>query len=242
MSVRIQDTDGVRTITLDRPEKRNALTDRMLDAAATAIETVGDAGCILLLGAGRVFSAGFDLKAADERTAPGVLQAQILSLSRVLEAIGDCAVPVVVGAQRAAIAGASAIVSAADLVVADRAAVIGYPVTRLGISPAVSGPTLERAALGAARALLLDPRTVTAQRAHELGLVHELVDAPDGVGTAAGALAASIASKPGGGVRATKAWVRTVSGAIDHAAAREASLASIDSETIERLRSEVWSR
>lgn len=242
MSVRVQDAGGVRTIAFDRPEKRNALTAEMLEATRAAIAEAEAARVVLLLGEGRVFSAGFDLRSADETTAERVLHAQITSLAGVLQAIDACPVPVAVGVQRAGIAGASAILSAADLVVADRAATLGYPVTRLGISPAVSGASLAGAALGAARALMLEPAPFTAERGLELGLVHELVDEPEEVGPRATELARQIADKPAGGVAATKAWVRELSGETDFAAARDASLASIDADTIERLRAEVWNR
>lgn len=204
MNVRIDQIGSVTEIVLDRPDHRNALTPAMLDAVRDAMGTVDR--CALLRGEGRVFCAGFDLAMC---VADDVVLAQLLSgLDATIRAMRACPAPIVLAAHGGAIAGGCALLAGADVVVCDRKASLGYPVTRLGISPAVSAPSLTEAiGHGAARARVLDPGVVTGEEAHRVGLVHELTPSRDDVLIRAREVAAALASKPVVGVRATKAWL-----------------------------------
>src|SRR5690606_11893621 len=111
---------------------------------------------------------------------------------------------------------------------------IGYPVVRLGISPAVSAPFL-RAAVhdGPARARFLDHAPIDARRAHELGLASELVESPDAAAPRARERARVLASKPGSAAASTKRWLLDIEHATqrtpdDAAAGLAASLALTD--------------
>jgi len=120
-------------------------------------------------------------------------------------------VPVVVACHGAALAGGCAIVASADFAVADRAAKLGYPVVLLGVSPAVSGPTLlPRIGSGPARLRMLDPGLIDAVEAARLGLVSALADSPDAVGALANRAAMDFASKDGPAARQTKRWLNVV--------------------------------
>ena len=102
----------------------------------------------------------------------------------------------------------------ADLVIADRAAKLGYPVVRLGVSPAVSAPTLNSQVLpGPARRLMLNPTLIDGTEAHRLGMVHVLVDQAADVLPSALARAQDLASKPPEALAATRAWLREVEAA-----------------------------
>jgi methylglutaconyl-CoA hydratase len=199
-------------IVLDRPDKRNALTPAMLCAACEAArELIGDPAvqAIVLRSEGETFCAGFDLDAChdDESALPSLLS----SLAELIGLLRGAPKPVVIGVQGAAVAGAAALLTAADLVVADMQAKIGYPVVRLGISPAVSAPTLASViGTGAARARLLNPELIDAERAHELGWVHVLVSIREDVRPRAQIEAAKLADKPPHALAQTKAWLNEV--------------------------------
>ncbi len=219
---------GVVEIIIDRPEKRNALTPDMqrnlTDALARAHES--HARAVLLSGAGDVFCAGFDLALC--RDDPSAMGDLLSTLSRALRAIRRLSCPVVVAAQSAAVAGGCALLSACDIVVADRAATLGYPVVRLGVSPAVTSPLL-RLSLNPARTRerLLDPATITGERAHELGLVHHLADTPPQVRPRALALASDLAAKPPHALSVTKRWLNELDGSDNDALFTDALRASL---------------
>jgi methylglutaconyl-CoA hydratase len=232
---------GLCAITLDRPDKRNALTPAMLDGLTDAVRRADDASAVLVLGTGRVFCAGFDLDLcrndpADQPT----LRALLDGLSGMVRAMRACPAPVVVAAHGAAIAGGAAILGGADIVVADREAKIGYPVVRLGISPAVSMPFVAaQAGVGPARRLGLDPGLIDGAKALSMGLVHELVETREEVVGRAREIAAEIAAKPRGGVRATKAWLNELV-RVDGGAGLEASLGLVGSEESRVMLARAW--
>lgn len=238
---------GVGEIVLDRAAKRNALTPAMLgrvrDAAQRLSEDDG-VGCILVRGEGAVFCAGFDLTLCrDDSEALGEL---LGGLSHAVRALRRARQPVVVAAHGAAIAGGCALLGGGDFVVADREAKMGYPVVTLGISPAVSAPTL-RGTVGdrAMRRRLLDPALMTGVEAHDAGLVSHLVDQREQVDVVARGLAAALAAKPPGAMAATKRWVNELDPGADEAgfdSALEASLALVGSEEERSLLPRVWER
>lgn len=98
---------------------------------------------ILLSGNGPTFCAGFDLSLCkDDETA---LDALLTGLSRVVQSLRTASQPVVVAIHGAAVAGGCALIGGADVIVATRDAKMGYPVVKLGISPAVNAPFIARA-------------------------------------------------------------------------------------------------
>jgi methylglutaconyl-CoA hydratase len=242
--IRVETADRVRTVTLDRADKRNALTPTMLGELAAAFAIADNSGAVLVRGEGRVFCAGFDLDLCkDDPDDQPTMRALLQELSRALRAMRACPVPVVLAAHGAAIAGGCALLGGADLVVSDRDAKLGYPVVRLGVSPAVSAPLLRLGVGdGAARRLLLDPGLTIGERAHTLGLVHELVESREQVGPCAHELAKSLASRPEGGMIATKRWLNEIDGGTDDAldAGLAASLSLIGGEEANRMLQEVW--
>ncbi len=217
----------VGLLMLDRPDKRNALTPEMLaELPGAARRLAQDCRAIVLGGEGRAFCAGFDLKmcAADETGA--TMRALLEGLGRGVAALRSLDVPVVAAAHGAAIAGGAALLGGADVVVADRGAKIGYPVVRIGVSPAVSAPTLAHAmGAGGARARLLHPEIIDGDEAHARGLVHELVEEHGQVLDRAVAIARSMASKPGEGVVATRRWVNEIESGLTPLGAEAGELA-----------------
>ncbi|MCA9292319.1 MAG: hydroxymethylglutaryl-CoA lyase [Phycisphaerales bacterium] len=199
-------------VVLDRPEKRNALTPAMLDAIITAIDELAhddSVHAIVLRGEGKSFCAGFDLDVC--HSDPEALPALLKGLSAAVRAMRAAPKAVVVGVQGAAVAGGCALLGGADFVVADEVAKFGYPVTLLGISPAVSAPTLRAmTAGGPARTRLLEPKLIDAAEARQIGLVHQVVQLPEDVTPRAQLRAQEFAAKPPQAFATTKAWLNEI--------------------------------
>ena len=245
--IRTERRNQVAHLILDRPDKRNALTDRMLTSLIEyANELAGDdsVNCILLRGEGSVFCAGFDLIACQHDDQ--LLSRLLTGLSRAIRVIRRAPQPVVVAAHGAAIAGGCALLGAGDIVITDQRAKLGYPVVSLGISPAVSAPSLAHlTGLGQARRLLLKPSIISGEQATTLGLAHICADIPEDVTPKAQKLADQLASKPPHALRTTKRWLNEVDASIQDDSfdnALNASLALVNSEEERRLLPQVWSR
>lgn len=238
---------GVTTIALARPEKKNALTPEMLNGLCAAINSAAtDSACraILFRGEGDAFCAGFDLSLC--RDDDNVLRELLEGLSRAIVALRAAPQPVVIVAHGAAIAGGCALLGGGDYVVTDAAAKVGYPVTRLGISPAVSAPfILPHVGPGSSRARLLDSTLINGAEARSIGLAHECAAGADEARARAEQVASDLAAKPAVGLRATKQWLNDLDGAMrDDRAARalSVSLGLVGSaEQAERL-AQLWKR
>lgn len=206
------ETQGdLSVITLDRAQKRNAMLPEMLEGLLAAIEASGDARAVVLIGAGKTFCAGFDLKACAADPSGETMRALLSGLSSCVRAMRACPAPVVLGVHGAAVAGGCALLGGADVVVAARDAKLGYPVVKIGVSPAVSSPfMLASMTPGVVRSRLVDTELVDGARAFELGMVHALVDTADEVHAHAMELGRSIAQKPGVGCLTTKRWLNEI--------------------------------
>lgn len=239
---------GVAHLVLDRPDKRNALTVEMLDHLAHHALALADddsVRCIILRGQGPAFCAGFDLMLAkDDDT---MLARMLTGLSTAIRALRRMPQPVIAAAHGAAIAGGCALLGAADLVLTDQHAKLGYPVVTLGVSPAVSAPSLANLTGPAhARELLLNPSIISGLEAARLGLAHKCVDIPEDVIPATQKIADQLAAKPPGALRTTKQWLNEIDGSAADAsfdAALNASLARVNSEEERALLAQhVWNR
>lgn len=234
--------DHVAILSLNDPTKRNALSMGMFDALDAALETVRrDAGTrvILLRGEGPAFCAGFDLGAAVEH--PAVMNAFIERLSTLLRAIRRLPQPVIASVHGAAVAGGCAIVSACDVVFVEATAKLGYPVHRIGLSPAVTLPTLiPKVGDGAARALVMSGELIDGVQAVRLGLATHRAEGEAALGSAALAFAHDLSRKPPGAVRETKAWLNELDGSLDddqfNLPARDSARFAEDPASVELLR------
>lgn len=220
----------IALVLLDRPEKRNALTPEMMASLGSTCESAAAAhDAIVLAGEGRLFCTGFDLSLCKATPDGSAMRALLTGLSRVCSALRRSPKPVVVAAHGAAIAGGCALLGGADVVVSDPEARLGYPVTRIGVSPAVSAPFLAlNVTCGVAREMLLLPELLTGEEAHARGLVHELAPSREAVRTRAIDIAATLAEKPAHALAATKDWLNRLEGSDSDGMIRlalEASLA-----------------
>lgn len=219
----------VAEIILDRPAKRNALTPDMLDAITSHAQLLSadpSVRALLLRGEGEVFCSGFDLSLC--RDDSRALAEMLRGLSTAIRTLRRTEKPVVIAARGAAIAGGCALLGGADLVIAHAEARFGYPVLRLGISPAVNAPTLQLAVgARATRERLLDTELISGAEAHRIGLVDRLVDLPEDVVPRSQLEAVKLAEKPPGAFAATKRWLNEIDGSADDAVFDRALAASL---------------
>ncbi len=212
------DIDGpIARITLDDPDRRNALSEAMFDSLMAALDDLTNRDDILVLrldGAGRAFCAGFDLAAAVEH--PAIMGVFIRRLSDLNRSLRHASFVVIAAVQGAALAGGCAMVSACDLVVASRGTRFGYPVHRIGVTPAVTIATLQQVVgSGPARAMLMGGEIIDGGEAHRLGLVSHLVDDDTQTGPAADEIAERIAGHGPRALRETKWWLNELDGSMD---------------------------
>ena len=194
---------GVLTLTLDRPEKRNALSSGLVEALHAALERAdldAEVRVLVLRGAGKDFCAGADL---DELLASADLtlaenEATALRLGALFGRMRALPKPVLTMVHGRALAGGAGLVTACDIAVAGAGAQLGYPEIQRGFVPAMVMTLLRRAAgEKAALDLVLTGRVLGAEEARAVGLVSRVVpDAElDREATAlAGALAAASSS------------------------------------------------
>jgi len=184
-------TDGLVTLTLNRPQKANALTRDMLTALADQIETLSTASppnALIITGRGKVFSAGADLEAAREGLATDPIW------ERLSGAVADAPFLTIAALNGTAAGGSLGMVLACDIRIAVPQATFFYPVMRLGFLPQPSDSKRLAALVGPARAklMLLAGQKITTDDALTFGLVDRVSDTPldDAVALATDALAA----------------------------------------------------
>lgn len=187
--------DGVATITLNRPEKRNAMNGAVLDGLDRSfdeLETRTDVRVIVVRAEGRAFCAGLDLRELNARQR-GEQDAES-GIVALLGKIETSRHPTIAMVQGDALAGGCELALHCDLRVASHAARFGMPLARLGlIVPFRLGQKLvEIVGPAFTKQILLTGRPVHAQRAYEIGMIHELVAEGD-LESATAALARTIA-------------------------------------------------
>ena len=230
----------------DRAEKKNALLPQMLASLVSAIDTASSAHVIVLSGVGSTFCSGFDLSSCRDDPSAAVLRELLVAVGRACEALRRAPCPVVVSAHGAAIAGGCALAASSDFVVTHADAKLGYPVVKLGISPAISGPALATAIGGGpTRARLLDSGLISGTEAARIGLAHECVATLEGCEVRAVELAQELAAKPRHALGYTKRWLNEIDGsthADELVAAVSASLALVGSPEQRELLARVWAK
>lgn len=166
----------VTTVTLNRPDKRNALNTELLSqliAAVAAAEADATQRILVLRGAGPVFCSGLDL---DEAAQPDRAHASADLVAQTLRALAATRLITIAAVQGAAIAGGAGLMSACDFAVATNDAKFGYPEVRRGLVPALIMTFLRRQLRERdARELLLLGKLFDATHAHAIGLVNRVV-------------------------------------------------------------------
>jgi enoyl-CoA hydratase/carnithine racemase len=213
---------GIVTLTLNRPEARNALSLALIEAMNDAmddLERAAAAGMIrvlILSGAGRVFCAGMDLKGVLSDAA--AMGRMLHGLSRFLRRIRRVPIPTIACVQGAAVGGGCGLMVVADLAITHADAKVGYPEVSLGVCPAVVAPWLmKKIGPGRARAMLLTGGTIGGREALECGLVDQLAEREALEGHAR-ELARKLAGGGASALAVTKRWLNELDGSMDEAA------------------------
>lgn len=212
--VRWQAADHVATIVLDRPDKRNALTDEMLDqllAAIDAVERDESVRVLVLRGEGSSFCSGVDL--AEKLAARGTEGAvEFARLIEVFERLDRHPNPTIAVLQGTSLAGGWELALHCDIRFAAPDARFGMPLARLGLVVPYPAAVrlLQIAGVAAATDLLLSGELIDGTRAHALGLATHLI-AADTLQAAAAAHAAKIAALAPLAVREMKRILRHAS-------------------------------
>ena len=229
--------DGVATVTLDRPDKLNALTFEAyadLRDLLAELPQRGDVRVLVVRGSGRAFCSGGDVNeiiGATLSMSPDQLLAFTRMTGEVIRGMRECPVPIIAAVHGMA-AGAGAVIAlAADFRVCTPAARFAFLFTKVGLSGADMGAAylLPRlVGLGHATRLLMLGDTVNADEAFRIGLVSELVEA-DAFEEAVGGLARRLASGPTQAYAQTKALLTreqdmSLSGAVELEAMTQALL------------------
>ena len=176
-----EDRGAVRHIVLNRPEKRNAMSQELLKALGDALRAAAaeeSVHCVVLRGEGPVFSAGVDLNELAEASGePGRLRPfrqVFLDCPNLCE---EMTKPVVCQIHRTCVGGALEVALGCDLRIASSDAQLGLPEVKFGIIPDVGGSTRLPAVVGLGRAkeLIMTARTIGAAEAERIGLVNRVV-------------------------------------------------------------------
>ncbi len=176
----IEDEDALRKITLNRPERRNAMTPEMQMELVAALEDASATGCraLVLTGAGDAFCSGLDLETLHAMGETSLLEARTDAerVARLFLALHEMDMPSIAAVNGPAIAGGAGLAAVCDFTLAAPEAKFGFTETRIGFVPAVVSAFLTlQIGERRARDLLLTGRIVDAQDAHRMGLVNEIV-------------------------------------------------------------------
>ncbi len=200
--------NAVATITLNRPEKRNAISYELIDDLLAAFDEVlhSSAQVLILTGAGKAFCSGMDLdnlKALTGRSPEQNLQ-DSETMARLFRTLYDFPKPTIAAVNGAAIAGGCGLATLCDFTLAVPDAKFGYTEVRIGFLPAIVSTFLSRQ-IGEklARDLLLTGRIIDANEAHRVGLINEVVPTEE-LGERAHQLAAQLMENSPASLRFTK--------------------------------------
>ena len=208
MTVQISDANGVRTVTLDRPQALNAFSEALYDATTVALRDADadpDVAVVLLTGNGRAFSAGNDLHEMAARVTDPDFQSGEYGFPGLMEALLDLRKPLVCAVNGVALGIGTTILGYADLVFMSSTARLKCPFTSLGVAPEAASSYLLPQLMGRQNAawLLLSSEWVSAAEAHRMGIAWQVCE-PDDLLPEARRHAEVLASRPVSSLMAVK--------------------------------------
>ncbi len=192
--------DRIATITVNRPDKLNALNDALMAELGWAIEearTRDDVGAVLLTGAGRAFVAGADIgELVSQNAVEGKARAE--RGQRTFRAFESCCKPTLAAVNGFALGGGCELAMACHIRIASEAAKFGQPEVKLGIVPGYGGTQRLPRLVGRGRALqlLLTGEIIDAAEAYRIGLVNRVVPGTELIEHSRALLAGMIAHGP----------------------------------------------
>ena len=207
-TIQYTEAQGIATITLNRPYKRNAISYELIDDLIAALKQASDAPAqvVVLTGAGTAFCSGMDmenLKQITGRTNEQNIQ-DSETMASLFRTLYDFPKPTIAAVNGPAIAGGTGLATLCDFTLAVPEAKFGYTEVRIGFVPAiVSSFLIANIGEKRARDLLLTGRIFGAEEANRLGLVNEIV-APERLMPRALELAAQLMENSPASLRATK--------------------------------------
>ena len=179
-TILVEESASIRTITLNRPERRNAITPEMQIELISALEDAASSSCrvLVLAGAGEAFCSGLDLSAlhAAQNKSAAEHRLDAERIGRLFLALYELPIPTIAAVRGAAIAGGAGLAIICDFTLATPAAKFGFTEARIGFVPALVSAFLALQIGGKhSRDLLLTGRFFDAEEAYRVGLVNELV-------------------------------------------------------------------
>jgi methylglutaconyl-CoA hydratase len=220
-STLLLDTTGhLATITLNRPEKRNALSAAMIGELQTALDAVekSHARVGILTGSGKAFCAGMDLEmlSAIAQQSAAENQEDSRRMAKMFRRIWSFSKPLIAAVNGAALAGGCGIATLCDFTLAASEAKFGYTEVKIGFLPAIVSVFLTRQ-IGEKRTrdLLLTGRIVDAAEAKEIGLVNEIVPAEKLMDRARELAETLIAASPSSLTRAKRLLTSAAAASVD---------------------------
>ncbi|MEM7060470.1 MAG: crotonase/enoyl-CoA hydratase family protein [Pseudomonadota bacterium] len=228
------DDRGVSTLTLDLPEKHNALAPQMIHDLHKAADQLGSdprVRAVILTGAGKSFCAGGDLGWMKEQFSATrehrIVEAR--KLAHMLGAMNELPKPLIGRINGQAYGGGMGMISICDVSVAVEAAKFGFTETRLGLIPATISPyVLARMGEGMARRVFASARLFGAEEARDLGLIAKVVSEADLDAAVEAEVAPYLAAAPGA-IAASKRLSRSLGPQIDDATIERTIAALADS-------------
>jgi methylglutaconyl-CoA hydratase len=211
----------IATITLNRPDKRNAISAEMIRDLQTALDAVekSHSRVGIITGAGKAFCAGMDLEmlAAIVKQSPAENQEDSRRIAKLLRRLWSFNKPLIAAVNGAALAGGCGLATLCDFTIAVPEAKFGYTEVRIGFLPAIVSVFLTRQ-IGEkhARDLLLTGRIIEAAEAKQMGLVSEIVEAENLMTRVHELASVLIASSPVSVTRAKRLLTTAAAAGVDH--------------------------
>ncbi len=210
--IQLGTSNGVATITLNRPNKLNALTDELMTEVTEALDQCAkDAAVqvVVLTGAGRAFSAGFDISTREvPRVSVNDWKSHFRTGTAAMQKVWDLPKPVIAKVRGPCLGGGFDLAFSCDLIVAADDAKFGEPEVKFGggcmfmLLPWIVG-------IRHVKEILLTGNMLSAQRAHEIGLINEVVPL-DALDATVDQLAAHMCRVPKGTLGRNKALIHRV--------------------------------
>ena len=184
----LETTDRIATLTVNRPDKLNALNDATIAELGHAIDEIRvdeKIGGVIVTGAGRAFVAGADIAELSSQT-PVLAKARSRAGQDVFRRFETCPKPVIAAVNGFALGGGCELAMACHIRIASEAAKFGQPESKLGILPGFGGSQRLARLVGKGRAiqLLLTGEMIDAAEAYRIGLVNRVVHAAELMGSA----------------------------------------------------------